>query len=149
MEKQVSVTGSSEATGDEVEVAYKVGRLIARHGWVLICGGRGGIMEAVCKGAVEEGGITVGIMMTQSGEDANPYVKIKINTGLGHSRNFIVVASGEFVVSIGGRWGTLSEIAFARILGKKIIGYRTHSVDGVENYVDSKMFLKRLEEMLL
>jgi conserved hypothetical protein, DprA/Smf-related, family 1 len=125
MRKCVAVIGSSHANEEEYEIAYRVGRHLAKKGVVIVCGGRGGIMEAVCKGAKEEGGITVGILTTYTGEDANPYVDIKVNTGMSWNRNPIVVASGEFVVAIGGHWGTLSEIAYALILGKKVIGYKT------------------------
>jgi uncharacterized protein (TIGR00725 family) len=132
MRKCVAVIGSSQANEEEYEIAYQVGRHLAKKGVVVVCGGRGGVMEAVCKGAKEEGGITVGILTTYTGEDANPYVDIKVNTGMSWNRNPIVVASGEFVVAIGGHWGTLSEIAYALILGKKVIGYKTHPVEGVK-----------------
>ena len=132
MRRCVAVIGSSQANEEEYEIAYQVGRHLAKKGVVVVCGGRGGVMEAVCKGAKEEGGITVGILTTYTGEDANPYVDIKINTGMDWNRNPIVVASGEFVVAIGGHWGTLSEIAYALILGKKVIGYKTHPIEGVK-----------------
>ncbi|MEO0139628.1 MAG: TIGR00725 family protein [candidate division WOR-3 bacterium] len=149
MKGQVAVIGASECSKEEWDVAYEVGRLIAKSGWVLVCGGRGGVMEAACKGAYEEGGITVGILTTTTGEDANPYVKIKINTGMGHNRNPIVVLSGDFVVAIGGRWGTLSELAYSKIYGKPVIGYKTLQIEGIENYEDFDGFFKRLEVILL
>jgi len=132
MRRCVAVIGSSQANEEEYEIAYQVGRHLAKKGVVVVCGGRGGVMEAVCKGAKEEGGITVGILTTYTGEEANPYVDIKINTGMNWNRNPIVVASGEFVIAIGGHWGTLSEIAYALILGKKVIGYKTHPIEGVK-----------------
>ncbi len=146
--RQVSVIGSSQATPEEYEVAYRLGKLIARYGWVVVSGGRTGVMEAVSKGAVEEGGLTVGILTTYTGEDANPYVRVRINTGMSWNRNPIVVASGEFVVAVGGRYGTLTEIGYALVLGKTVIGFRTHPVEGVENYGDPEDFLKRVEEEL-
>ncbi|MCS7171005.1 MAG: TIGR00725 family protein [Aquificaceae bacterium] len=131
--RQVAVIGSSlaEPEDEEYRVAYMLGKEIARRGWVVVCGGRGGVMEAVCKGAKEEGGLTVGILPSYEGEEANSYVDIKIRTGMGWNRNPLVVASGDVVVAIGGNWGTLSEIAYSLILGKPIIGYKTHDVDGV------------------
>ncbi|MDQ7056007.1 MAG: TIGR00725 family protein [Persephonella sp.] len=129
----VSVIGGSQISPDseEYNFAYRLGRLIAQKGWGVVCGGRAGVMEAVCRGAKEEGGLTVGIMPSLTGEDANPYVDIKINTGMGHGRNPIVVSSGEFVVAIGGNYGTLSEIAYSLIYGKTVLGYRTHKVKGI------------------
>ena len=130
--KAISVIGSSTATEEEYEVAYDLGKELARRNIVVICGGRTGVMEAVCKGAKEEGGLTIGIMPSYDGHEANPYVDIKINTGMSWNRNPIVVASGDMVVAVGGHWGTLSEIAYALILGKFIVGYRTHRIEGVK-----------------
>ncbi|WP_333784240.1 TIGR00725 family protein [Thermocrinis sp.] len=144
----VSVIGSSQANEEEYQVAYQVGRFLAKKGLVVVCGGRGGVMEAVCKGAKEEGGLTVGIMTTYTGEEANPYVDIRINTGMNWNRNPIVVASGEFVIAIGGHWGTLSEIAYALILNKRIIGYKTYNIEGVEQTESLEELLNRIESML-
>ncbi len=147
--RQVAVIGSSQATEEEYDVAYRLGRLIAKHGWVVVSGGRTGVMEAVSRGAVEEGGLTVGILTTYTGEDANPYVKVRINTGMNWNRNPLVVASGEFVVAVGGRYGTLTEIGYALVLGKTVIGFKTHPVEGVENHADLENFLRRVEEELV
>jgi conserved hypothetical protein, DprA/Smf-related, family 1 len=145
MRRCVAVIGSSQANEEEYEIAYQVGRHLAKKGVVVVCGGRGGVMEAVCKGAKEEGGITVGILTTYTGEDANPYVDIKVNTGMSWNRNPIVVASGEFVIAIGGHWGTLSEIAYALILGKKVIGYKTHSIEGVKQVYSLQALLDEID----
>jgi len=89
-------------------------------GGVIVCGGRGGIMRAVCKGAKEENGITVGIL-PESKEEANEFVDIPIVTGLGHRRNFLVIDAADAVIAIGGRWGTLNEISFSMVFEKPII----------------------------
>ena len=131
--KLIAVIGSSTASekDDEYIFAFNIGKLIAKMGFGIVCGGRGGIMEAVCKGAKEEGGLTVGIMPSYTGEEANPYIDIKINTGLSWNRNPIVVATGELVIAVGGSYGTLSEIAYSFILGKTVLGYKTHNVEGI------------------
>jgi len=131
--RQVAVIGLSKAKPEEEEykIAYELGKEIAQRGWVVVCGGRGGVMEAVCKGAKEMGGLTVGILPSYEGEEVNPYVDIKIRTGMSWNRNPLVVASGDMVVAIGGNWGTLSEIAYSLILGKPIIGYKTHNIEGL------------------
>lgn len=117
--KQVTVIGSSES--GFVEEAYKLGKHIAQRGWVLITGGRGGIMEAVSKGASEEGGIVVGILPFEEHRFANPYCSIVIPTGIGFARNLCNVLSGDVVVAMGGGAGTLSEIAYAWQFQKPII----------------------------
>lgn len=129
----ISVIGSSTALPESPEYmfAYEIGKLIASRGFGIVCGGRGGIMEAVCKGAKENGGLTVGIMPSYTGEDANPFVDIKINTGMNWNRNPVVVSSGELIIAIGGNYGTLSEIAYSFILGKTVLGYKTHKVEGI------------------
>jgi uncharacterized protein (TIGR00725 family) len=120
LSRQISVIGASEGSAELLGVAESVGREIAEAGAVLVCGGRTGVMEAASKGAADAGGIVVGILPTLSTDDANPYVTYAVATGTGHARNLAVVASGEAVIAIGGEWGTLSEIAFARRLGKRV-----------------------------
>jgi len=141
----VSVIGSSSATPEEAEVAYRVGKELARRGIAVVCGGRTGVMEAVCKGAREEGGLTIGIMPSYDGHEANPYVTLKINTGMSWNRNPIVVATGDMVVAIGGNYGTLSEIAYALILGKYVVGWRTHDIEGIEKASTADEIIKRVE----
>lgn len=142
----VSVIGSSNSTEEEYQIAYEVGKELAKRGLAVVCGGRTGVMEAVCRGAKEEGGITIGIMPSYDGNEANPYVDIKINTGMGWNRNPIVVASGEMVIAIGGHWGTLSEIAYALILGRYIVGYKTHSIEGVDFARTKEEILEKVDE---
>ncbi|MDQ7038245.1 MAG: TIGR00725 family protein [Aquificota bacterium] len=143
--RAVSVIGSSKAGEEEYRTAYRLGKELARRNIVVICGGRTGVMEAVCKGAKDEGGLTVGIMPSYDGHEANPYVDIKINTGMSWNRNPIVVASGDMVVAIGGHWGTLSEIAYALILGKFVVGYRTHGIEGVKHVGSLEEILKEVD----
>ncbi len=142
--RQIGIIGSSKAKpeDEEYQIAYQLGKEIAKRKWIVVCGGRGGVMEAVCKGAKEEGGLTVGILPSYTGEEANPYVDIKIRTGMSWNRNPIVVASSDLLIAIGGNWGTLSEIAYALILEKPIIGYKTHPIEGLQQ-------ANSLEEILL
>ncbi|BER93057.1 TIGR00725 family protein [Atrimonas thermophila] len=117
-------TASSHDTSI-VELAFEVGCEIARRGAVLLCGGLGGVMEAACRGAKEEGGITIGILPGSSVNEANPFVDYRIATGLGEARNLIIVLSSSALVACGGGAGTLSEIAFALKHGKPLAGLRT------------------------
>jgi len=122
---QISVIGASEGADRILADAEAVGRGIAEAGAVLVCGGRTGVMEAASKGAADAGGTVIGILPTLSTEDANPYVSHAVATGTGHARNLAVVASGEAVIAIGGEWGTLSEIAFARRLGRPVVAMQS------------------------
>ena len=125
VEKLIAVIGSGEATPQEIKLAEAVGREIALNGAVLVCGGMGGVMEAACRGAVEKGGVTIGILPGDNIKMANPYVQIPIITGLGQARNVIVVKSARVVIAIGGSYGTLSEIGHALQSGLPVIGLHT------------------------
>jgi uncharacterized protein (TIGR00725 family) len=103
-----------------LEVAEKVGRGIAQRGAILVCGGRGGVMEAACRGAKSVNGVTVGLL-PETKDEANAFVDVPVSTGLGMRRNFLVVSAADVVIAIGGRWGTLSEISFATIFGKPVV----------------------------
>ncbi|MCK4362187.1 MAG: TIGR00725 family protein [Dehalococcoidia bacterium] len=109
----ITVIGASDCSAEETRLAEEVGRELARRGATLICGGLEGVMEAACRGATSQGGVTIGILPGDSREDANPYIRIPIVTGMGYTRNAIVAKSGQAVIAIGGSYGTLSEIAYA------------------------------------
>jgi uncharacterized protein (TIGR00725 family) len=128
----LSIIGDAIAEPGLAEIAYDVGRLAAERGWTVISGGLGGVMEAASRGAQEAGGTTVGILPTYDAGTANAYVDVVIPTGLGHARNALVVAAGSAVIAVGGRYGTLSEIALALKLGKPVVGINTWpGIEGV------------------
>lgn len=129
---RIAVIGGSRPGRAALESALEVGRLVARAGAVLVCGGLGGVMEAACRGAREEGGLAVGILPGGSPRDANPWVDVAIATGLGYTRNALVVMNADAVIAVDGEYGTLSEIAYGKIHGKKVVGLATWDVKGVE-----------------
>ena len=126
--KFIAVIGGNQPSSQEAKVAEEVGRELARQGATLICGGLGGVMEAACKGAQSEGGVTIGILPGDSRQAANSYVQIPIVTGIGHARNLAVVKSAQAVIAIGGSYGTLSEISYALNSGIPVIGLNTWSL---------------------
>lgn len=121
----IAVIGSGQAVGEEVALAEAVGREIARSGYILVCGGLGGVMEAACRGAREQGGLTVGILPGASAAEGNLWVEVPIATGMGEARNVIVVTAADAVIAVGGGYGTLSEIGHALKLGRPVVGLRT------------------------
>jgi hypothetical protein len=125
MGMHIAVIGGSECEEEVLELAEAVGRELAKRGVVLVCGGLSGVMEASCRGARGEGGITVGILPGEDRHDANPNVQIPIVTGMGYLRNAIVVKSAQAVIAVNGSYGTLSEIAFALQYEIPVIGLRT------------------------
>ncbi len=123
--KFIAVIGGSQCSKEEAKLAEEVGRELARRGAILVCGGLSGVMEAVCKGAQSEGGITIGILPGDNRQAANPYVQIPIVTGIGYARNAIVVKSAQAIIAIDGNYGTLSEISHALQNGIPVIGLNT------------------------
>jgi uncharacterized protein (TIGR00725 family) len=124
----IGVIGGSAPTAEEASLAEAVGRRLAEAGAVLICGGRGGVMEAACRGAKHAGGLTIGILPGVSRRQANPYVDLPIVTGIGEARNAIITRTAQAVIAVGGSYGTLSEIAFALGFDTPVIGLRTWSM---------------------
>jgi len=123
--KIIAVIGGSEPSAKEARLAEEVGRKLAKQGAILVCGGLGGVMEAACRGASSESGVTIGILPGDSPKTANPYVQIPIVTGIGYARNITVVKSAQAVIAIGGSYGTLSEIAHALQSDIPVIGLNT------------------------
>jgi uncharacterized protein (TIGR00725 family) len=119
------VCGSGGAPAAELAAAETVGRELAARGAVVVCGGRGGVMEAACRGAKAAGGTTLGILPGYDRADANEFVDLAVATGLGEARNALVVRAADAVVAVGGEWGTLSEIALALRAGKRVVGLGT------------------------
>jgi uncharacterized protein (TIGR00725 family) len=115
---QISVVGSGV---EHESAAEEVGRLLAQRGCTVVTGGGGEVMAAACRGAKTAGGTTIGILPGEQPDDANPWVDHVVATGIGHARNLAVVASGAGVIAVGGSWGTMSEIAFARRLGRTVV----------------------------
>jgi len=138
----IGVIGGSEVTPPVAKLAEEAGREIARRGAVLVCGGLGGVMEAACKGASEEGGLTIGILPGDSRWAANPYVQIPIVTCLGYARNVIVVKSSQAVIAIDGSYGTLAEIGHALQSGIPVIGLRTWSIS-MDGKADNKIIVAK------
>jgi uncharacterized protein (TIGR00725 family) len=124
----IAVIGNSSCSPEEAKLAESVGELLAQRGATVVCGGLGGVMEAVCRGAKSKGGLTVGILPGQDANTANPWVDVPVVTGIGEARNVAVVKSAQAVIAIGGSYGTLSEIAYALKANIPVIGLNTWSL---------------------
>jgi uncharacterized protein (TIGR00725 family) len=115
---QVAVIGSGVENEERAEA---VGRLLAERGASVVTGGRNEVMAAAARGAKSAGGTTIGVLPGETSEGANEWIDHVVVTGIGHARNLAVVASGDVVIAVGGAWGTLSEIALARVLGRPVV----------------------------
>lgn len=121
----VAVAGAGRRDEATDRAAEGVGAALARAGAVVVCGGLGGVMEAACRGAKAQGGLTVGILPGEDRRQANPHVDVAVATGLGEARNALVARSCDALIAVGGEFGTLSEIALALKMGKPVVGLST------------------------
>ena len=131
--RYVAVCGASDATASQLESAREVGRLLAESGVVVINGGLGGVSGAASEGAAQAGGTVVGILPGTDRAGANAHLSISLPTGMGQARNVLIVTAAESVIAIGEGWGTLSEIAVARRLGRPVVALDSWSVEGLES----------------
>lgn len=121
----VAVCGGGVFDEDSAAIAREIGAGLAREGATVLCGGGGGVMEAVCEGVRSEGGLSIGFLPGENRDAANPYVDIALPTGMGEMRNMLLVRASDVVIAISGEFGTLSEIAFALRLGIPVVGVET------------------------
>jgi len=117
----IGVIGAGSCTSDIKDMAEKTGQLIAEGGAVLVCGGLGGVMEAASKGAKEAGGTTIGILPGDDKTSANRYIDYAVATGIGEARNILIIKTADAVIALPGKFGTLSEMAFAMKIGKPLV----------------------------
>ncbi len=127
----VGVVGASQATARDLEDAEAVGRLLGVAGAVIVCGGRGGVMAAVSRGADSAGGTVIGMLPGDDRSDANEWVTVAIPTGLGELRNGLIVRTADVMIAIGGAYGTLSEVALGLQAGLEVYGLHTWEIDGI------------------
>ena len=144
MAVQIAVVGG----GAEHEgAAEAVGRLLAERGATVVCGGLGEVMAAAARGAKSAGGTTIGVLPGESRRDANEWIDHAVVTGIGHGRNLAVAASGDAAIAVGGSWGTLAEIAFAKLLGRPVVvlepGWRIDGVDRVATPAEAVDYVVR------
>jgi uncharacterized protein (TIGR00725 family) len=136
----IAVIGAGQASAEEERLATEVGRQLAEAGAVVVCGGLGGVMGAVAEGVAAAGGTCVGLLPGSDRADGHPALTLALPTGMGEGRNLLVVRAADAVIAIGGGYGTLSEIGFARKLGRAVVGLGTWSVrqdgeDGTDHVV--------------
>jgi hypothetical protein len=117
----IAVCGAGRETPALEQSAEAVGRLIAEAGAVLVCGGLGGVMNAAARGAAQAGGLTIGVLPGRLATDGNPWIALPLPTAMGEGRNVLVVRFADAVIAVGGEWGTLSEIALAKKIGRPVV----------------------------
>ena len=139
--------GDPDAGRDALADADAAGRAIAGAGAALVCGGLGGAMAAACRGAAEAGGLTIGLLPGSDRAAANPWVRVALPTGVGELRNGLIVRAADAIVAIRGGWGTLSEVALARKLGRPVVGVGPWELPGLELAADGAAAVARALEL--
>lgn len=136
---RVAVIGGSRVDQETYRRARDLGRTLGQHGHDVVCGGYGGVMEAVCRGARGAEAHTLGILKGTDRQEGNDYLDTAVATGLGDARNWLVVVNGDAVVAVNGGAGTLSELGFGLVAGKPVAGIDTHDLTGFPGFeaVDS------------
>ena len=146
----VGVIGPNEPTGEMCETAESLGRALARLNVPILCGGRGGVMEAASRGAYEEGGQILGFLRGDDWRDANEYVTFPLATGIGHARNALIAQASVALVAVGGQYGTHSEAAFGLNFGKQVFGLcHAPDIEGVQHLATVDHVIDALTPILL
>jgi uncharacterized protein (TIGR00725 family) len=146
----IGVIGPRVATDAQLATALEVGELLGDCGLTVICGGRQGVMQAVCEGVARVGGLSIGLLPETDPTAANPYVGVAIATGIGEARNALIARASFCLIAIGESFGTLSEVALGRHFGKLVVGLAgAADVDGVRHVVTARDAVEIVAEAVL
>mgnify|MGYP000471662279 FL=1 len=145
---RISVFGGRDITPDVYENSVEIGRLLAREGYLVFCGGGQGVMEAISKGVSEAGGTVIGILKGKELEEGNDYLTIPIATGMDIARNAVLAYNCDAAVAISGKYGTMSEIAYAFQLNKPVVGYETWDINHVVHAESPEDVITKLKKEL-
>jgi uncharacterized protein (TIGR00725 family) len=146
----IGVVGPREASGAQLKAALEVGELLAECGFIVVCGGRQGVMQAVCEGVARNGGTSIGLLPENDPSQANHYVTVALATGIGEARNALIARAALCLVAIGDSFGTLSEVALGRHFGKRVFGLEGAArVEGVEHVAGAREAVTRVAETAL
>lgn len=145
---RIGVFGGSDCDIETYRKAREIGKLLAKEGVLVYCGGRGGVMEAACQGVFEENGMVVGILPGSNCEKMNRYVTIPVATGAGDARNNMIANSIHGAIAIDGEYGTLTEIGHTLRQGKPVVGLETWDIDGVDVANSPKEAVSKIMELV-
>ncbi|MBH50246.1 MAG: TIGR00725 family protein [Candidatus Marinimicrobia bacterium] len=145
---RISVFGGREVSDEDYDVTVEIGKKLAEENYLVFCGGGNGVMEAISKGVKRGGGTCIGILKGITDEEANDFVSLAIPTGIGIGRNVILAYNCDAAIAISGKYGTLSEIAYALSLDKKVVGYNTWKIDNVDIAYSPEEVIKKINMIM-
>ena len=124
LEKIITIFGSGDTRKEDpfFAEAEEIGKLLSENNYTICCGGYGGIMEAVCKGAKSVNGKTIGITIDYTGSKPNKFIDENVAMANWVERLMELIAIGDAYVILKGGSGTLAEIsALLEMMNKKIM----------------------------
>ncbi len=145
---KISVFGGREVSPKDYEDSIKIGIRLAEENYLVFCGGGSGVMEAISKGVKEGGGTCIGILKGINGDEANDHLTLAIPTGIGIGRNVILAYNCDAAIAIAGKYGTLSEIAHALSLDKKVVGYKTWDIENIDSADSPNEVLEKINSII-
>jgi len=145
---RISVFGGRDIDKQIYDDTVEIGKLLAAENYLVYCGGGEGVMEAVAKGVEAGGGTCVGILKSTDKSEANDHIEIPVSTGMGIGRNAILAYNCDVGIAISGKYGTLSEIAFAIQLDKPVVGYNSWDLEGIQKAVSTTDLVNKVKELL-
>ena len=145
---RIAIYGGADCSAEVYEQAREIGRLLARRGVIIYCGGLNGVMEAVSRGVSEESGTVVGILPEADAGSGNEFLTIPVATGAGSARNVMIANSVQGAIAIDGSYGTLSEIGHTLRMGKPVVGLGTWDIEGVVDVADPEAAVNRIMELI-
>ena len=150
LREPIGVIGPRAPTAAQLAAALKVGELLGDCRLTVLCGGRQGVMQAVCEGVARVGGLSIGLLPDADASEANSFVSVPIATGIGEARNALIARGSFCLIAIGDSLGTLSEIALGRHFGKTVIGLEgAAQIEGVKHVATAKDAVQCVAEAIL
>ncbi len=143
----IAVIGGHDIEPEVEQLAHDIGKIVAKVGAILVCGGLDGTMEAVAKGCQQAGGTTVGLLPGTSKADANQYIEIALPTSIGYARNAMVACCSDIIVALAGSHGTSCEISYGLVYKKPVIDLGRWNRKGmikVKNLKETEAKIKEL-----
>ena len=145
----VAIIGPGEATDEQKASAFRIAHALAGAGVPIICGGKGGVMEAAAHCARDAGGLVIGILPDADAVCGNAYLSVVLPTGLGEARNAVIASSAICLIAVGGGWGTISEMALGLKWNKPVFATQdAEKIPGVQKFDSVEMLIFRAANWL-
>lgn len=145
---RIGVFGGREVDNDLYEETVKIGRRLAEENYLVFCGGAQGVMEAIAKGVSENGGTVIGILKGLDLKEGNGYLTIPFATNMGIGRNPLIAYNCDVGLAVGGKYGTLSEIAYMLQLDKPVIGYKSWIIKGMDQALSLDEIMDKIKKYM-